>query len=366
MKIWTIDEEASALRARFEGVNRAAFARDHHVKGGQAMIYQHITGRRPMNMEAAMAYAEGFRCSLAEISPRLAIEAQKAAALAPSLAAPPPPAPWPFPEIPEDQVRALSPAQLSALQGAIALAIAQLKLGIQIAQPAPAASTAATPPRAHKPGGLVDIDDADDPFPMRIKGLPAAPWEGGKTTKQMEDAAGGVLISHAVDVGHVPDSGYSANDHEFIPIPELDVRLAAGSLGIENYQETEIGHILLRRSFLESFGLPIEQMRIVYSHGDSMEPAIRNRNPMLMFIERIHDMLRINRRIIYAINQGGSMLVKCISRTRDGIWLAKSLNPAYKPIPLTRDDGRDVNIVGRILWSPNDLRNGVDERLLRA
>ncbi|WFC70505.1 S24 family peptidase [Achromobacter denitrificans] len=201
---------------------------------------------------------------------------------------------------------------------------------------------------------------------MRIKDLEPGPWEGGKTTKQMEDARGGVLISHAVDVGHVPDSGYSANDHEFIPIPELDVRLAAGALGIENYQETEIGQILLRRSFLESFGLPIEQMRIVYSHGDSMEPAIRNRNPMLMFIESIHDMLQINRRIIYAINQGGSMLVKCISRTRDGIWLAKSLNPAYKPIPLVRDDGRDVNIVGRILWSPNDLRNGVDERLLRS
>ncbi|MNQ16948.1 hypothetical protein D3C85_299560 [compost metagenome] len=55
MKMWTIEEEAAALRARFEGVNRAAFARDHHVKGGQAMIYQHITGRRPIGIEAAMA-----------------------------------------------------------------------------------------------------------------------------------------------------------------------------------------------------------------------------------------------------------------------------------------------------------------------
>ena len=60
MKMWTIEEEAAALRARFEGVNRAAFARDHEVKGGQAMIYQHITGRRPIGIEAAMAYAEGL------------------------------------------------------------------------------------------------------------------------------------------------------------------------------------------------------------------------------------------------------------------------------------------------------------------
>ena len=77
MRIWTIEEEAAGLRERFQGVNRAAFARDHEVKGGQAMIYQHITGRRPISIEAAMAYAAGFNCKLEEISPRLALEAQR-------------------------------------------------------------------------------------------------------------------------------------------------------------------------------------------------------------------------------------------------------------------------------------------------
>ncbi|MNY44727.1 hypothetical protein D3C86_1797800 [compost metagenome] len=85
---------------------------------------------------------------------------------------------------------------------------------------------------------------------------------------------------------------------------------------------------------------------------------------MLLYIDQIQDLLRINPKIVYAINHGGSMIVKCITRVRDGTWMAKSLNPAYKPFPLAKDDGRDVNIVGRILWSPNDLRNGVDERLL--
>lgn len=40
---------------------------------------------------------------------------------------------WPFPSIPEDQVRKLSPAQISALEGAIALASGQLKLGLAVA-----------------------------------------------------------------------------------------------------------------------------------------------------------------------------------------------------------------------------------------
>jgi hypothetical protein len=81
MKMWTIEEEAKRLAARFQGVNRAAFARDFKVKGGQSMIYQHITGRRPISIEAAQAYARGFDCPLEEISPRLAMEAHQALSL---------------------------------------------------------------------------------------------------------------------------------------------------------------------------------------------------------------------------------------------------------------------------------------------
>ena len=75
MKIFTIEEEAEKLKARFAGVNRAAFAREQGLKGGQSMIYQNITCRRPISLDAALAYARGFGCKLEEISPRLAEEA---------------------------------------------------------------------------------------------------------------------------------------------------------------------------------------------------------------------------------------------------------------------------------------------------
>lgn len=77
----TEHEEVERLRARFIGVNRAEFARLHNVPGGAAMIYQHITGRRPISIEAAQAYAKGFGCKLEDISPRLADEARAALAI---------------------------------------------------------------------------------------------------------------------------------------------------------------------------------------------------------------------------------------------------------------------------------------------
>ena len=79
-KQWTQKEEAQNLRLRFEDLKaskkmgQAEFARVNEVPGGPSLLSQHIKNRRPINLEAAMAYARGFECSIAEISPRIAKE----------------------------------------------------------------------------------------------------------------------------------------------------------------------------------------------------------------------------------------------------------------------------------------------------
>lgn len=77
--MWTLEEEAERLRKRFSeakanGIGQAQFARDYSVPGGASMVSQHLSGHRPISLEAAAAYARGFRCSLADISQRLAAE----------------------------------------------------------------------------------------------------------------------------------------------------------------------------------------------------------------------------------------------------------------------------------------------------
>lgn len=79
--IWTVEEEAAKLHARFETISQAKFARENKVPGGASMVSQHIKGRRPINLEAAQAYARGFKCSLEEISPRLAEDVKQASTL---------------------------------------------------------------------------------------------------------------------------------------------------------------------------------------------------------------------------------------------------------------------------------------------
>ena len=75
-----MNDEGENLRKRFDGlkrekgISRAAFAKMNRIKGGDAMIYQHLNGLKPISLEAGMAYAKGFGCKLEDISERLTSE----------------------------------------------------------------------------------------------------------------------------------------------------------------------------------------------------------------------------------------------------------------------------------------------------
>lgn len=367
-------EESEALKRLFQkhaSLSQSAFGAEYEI-GTQGMVWQYLNAKSPLNAQAAVKFAKGLGVDVRDFSPRLADEIEALAGDRPVQDGPAntgaearsqkqaginneksdQPARWPFSAISEAEVRALPEAARNRLDGALALAIAQMNLR-------------GTPASAPVLGGpIADPDSADNPFPPPAFVEPK-PWAVGLPLGSTVKQAPQLQISTQTDVGHLANAGYSANDHQFLAVPELDVRLAAGALGIENYSETQIGEILLRKSFLESFGLPLDRMKIVYGEGDSMEPVIRHRAPMLFFEEAITDRRLINQRMVYAINRGGKMLVKCLARDMSGAWVARSLNPAYPDFPLEADDGSEVRIVGRILWSPYDLRNGVDERLVR-
>ena len=71
-------QEAINLKSRLEGINLSKLARDFKIPGGPSMIYQHASGRRPMSLPTALAYATALNCKLEDISPRLAKLAESA------------------------------------------------------------------------------------------------------------------------------------------------------------------------------------------------------------------------------------------------------------------------------------------------
>lgn len=250
--------------------------------------------------------------------------------------------PWPFPSIPEERVRKLSPSQLNKLEGAIALALGQLDIGLEVAK-APAS------------GSLYSLDPARDEFPMRIPGLPA-PWEGGKTTKQME-REGSLKLSLADSViANVAAGDPPAANDRFEKVPELaDVRLSAGD-GIEADGEEQTGMIQFRRSFLRSVGADGGRGRVVYAKGDSMEPVIRDGAALLVVPNESLTLRDLATGGVYAINYDGKMIVKTVVKDRiSGRWVARSFNPAYPDVPL--ENGHPIRVLGQVVWAGARLRD---------
>lgn len=327
----------SRLLAAVEHVskgNKTDFGRRLGYKDG-AFVRQMLSGIRPVTEKTVWAI---------EAMPGMKGWFEVEAGSMPAVASSPAPS-WPFPEISEEQVRALPPAKLNALQGAMALAIAQMNLGITIAPPPKSVPTAR--------GSVVDINQATDEFPMRIPGLPA-PWEGGKTTKQME-REGSLKLSLADSViANVAAGDPPAANDRFEKVPELaDVRLSAGD-GIEADGEEQTGMIQFRRSFLRSVGADGGRGRVVYAKGDSMEPVIRDGAALLVVPNESLTLRDLAAGGVYAINYDGKMIVKTVVKDRiSGRWVARSFNERYQDVPL--ENGVPVRVLGRVVWAGSRL-----------
>lgn len=244
----------------------------------------------------------------------------------------------------------------------MALAIAQMNIGITVA-PRPATAPPASIPRNHSPGGLVDMDAADDPFPMRIPGLPPAPWEAEKIPLRAPVPLR--LSTQAGVIANVgPGEPHAAND-KFEKVPELaDVRLAAGD-GIENQTEHQTGVIQFRHSFLKEVGADKGRGRVVYAKGDSMEPVIRDGAALLVVPNENLTLQDVASGGVYAINYDGKMLVKTVARDKlTGRWVARSFNPSYADIPL--ENGHPVRVLGQIVWAGARLRDDEAGQWIRS
>lgn len=222
------------------------------------------------------------------------------------------------------------------------------------AAPAVAPLKSNLPLRDHKPGGLVDMDQADDAFPMRIPGLPA-PWEGGRTTYQADKAPQPRIAMRDSVVANAGPGAPLAENDEF-EVPELaDVRLAAGD-GIENHDETQTGVLQFRRSFLRSVGADSGKAKVVYAKGDSMEPIIKDGAALLVVPNEDLTLRDLAGGGVYAINYDGKMIVKTVAKDKlTGRWVARSFNPAYPDIPL--ENGHPARVLGQVVWAGARLRD---------
>lgn len=76
-------EEAAKLKALFDsraGMSQERFGHDFEI-GSQGMVWQYLNARSALNQDAALKFAKGLGCSVADFSPRLAAKLKEVVSL---------------------------------------------------------------------------------------------------------------------------------------------------------------------------------------------------------------------------------------------------------------------------------------------
>lgn len=132
---------------------------------------------------------------------------------------------------------------------------------------------------------------------------------------------------------------------EFVWIPEIDARAAAGH-SVINTEEIEVLSVFpLPRSLLEQAGVKQDRVFMMRAKGTSMEPDIRDGDSMVVAIGETT--LRDGE--IYVLNVGEDTLVKQLVLDPNGGLTLVSKNPAIPPQKISRAERSRLSITGRVL-----------------
>jgi phage repressor protein C with HTH and peptisase S24 domain len=133
---------------------------------------------------------------------------------------------------------------------------------------------------------------------------------------------------------------------DWVDIPRLALRASAGS-GAFAGQEGRIGSFRFSPHWLRDQGLRSDRLSAIAVSGDSMEPALRDGDEILVDHGRtdIQDG-------IYVVRHDGALLVKRIDARGSDRVILRSDNQAYPPIDC---DPRTLEVIGRVVWKSGRL-----------
>ncbi len=124
---WQVEdaERLDALFTKHAHLNQTEFGARYGI-GTQGMVWQYLSGRRPLNIKAAEAFSRGLNITIDEFSPSIAKQIRQAAQRVKGMGVA-----WPFPLVEQEAIVRLEPPALIQLQDAMLDAADRLGLDIK-------------------------------------------------------------------------------------------------------------------------------------------------------------------------------------------------------------------------------------------
>ncbi|WP_288485383.1 S24 family peptidase [uncultured Novosphingobium sp.] len=148
------------------------------------------------------------------------------------------------------------------------------------------------------------------------------------------------------DLGAPQEKSLGLGRAQWIDIPRLPLHASAGP-GAEVSGESAVGSFRFSSRWLRAQGLQPDRLSAIAVRGDSMEPALRDGDEIL--VERGTETLRDG---IHVVRREGALLVKRIDTSLPGRLTLLSDNKVYAPIEC---EPGEVEVIGRVVWKSGRL-----------
>lgn len=141
-----------------------------------------------------------------------------------------------------------------------------------------------------------------------------------------------------------------ANDDAFEDIEDCrEVRISAGGGGINSGHE-ELTTTKVERTWLQARRLKAKDCAMFLVSGESMYPTLKDGEEII--VDRSKRELSEGK--IFVLNHNGSMLVKKVQFTYNGVELISD-NPAYRPLKLDAEEANNLVIIGQVVRGYRDF-----------
>lgn len=133
---------------------------------------------------------------------------------------------------------------------------------------------------------------------------------------------------------------------EFDLVPLYDAVVSAGAGSVVTGDERPLAQMAFRKYWLGKLGLRAADLVMIRARGDSMEPAIRDGDTLLLDTSRNTP----EGGYIYVVRVNDELRAKRLQRLMDGSVRVSSDNKVYADEVIDVSDLEHLHILGRVVW----------------
>lgn len=163
------------------------------------------------------------------------------------------------------------------------------------------------------------------------------------------------ISQQGVDLaGQEPEYPRTPHEDDYALIPQYTARGSCGAGFLNGHVEVK-GSLAFKREWLAKMKAKPENLRVMYAHGESMEPYIFEGEVVLFDVSEKEPR---DKKVFVIRRPDGDISIKRLAQRLDGTWVVSSDNPdktRFRDETYLPDALHEIPIVGRVIWRGGEV-----------